>query len=390
MARYAVVGAGMMGRVVARDLVESEPSAEVSLYDRDEELLARAARFIGSGRVRASTLDVTRGREVVEALAGHDAAVAAVPHGMSLTVVERAIEAGTSLVDLVGEGPEARRRLHERAVDRAVLVIPGCGVAPGISNVCVGRGMELLDETENAAVYVGGIPKVKAPPLDYQTVYLLESVFNAYRRNAVIVRGGERVELPPLSGVERIRFPDPIGELEAFYTDGLGSLPLTVGGRISGELFEKTLRYPGHAEKIRLLADCGLLSGEPVSVDGNEVRPFDLLTRVLGDRLRLGPAGDWLVMRVIVDGRKEGSHRRHVFELVDELDPETGYTAMARTTGLTAALAARWIARGTLQERGVLFPEEIFLGSRFPEFVDELSTRRVRVSHREVDVPAEA
>jgi saccharopine dehydrogenase-like NADP-dependent oxidoreductase len=390
LTRYAVLGAGMMGRVVARDLVESEPSAEVSLYDRDEDLLARAIGFIGNDRARGGTLDVDRRPESVEALQGHDVAVAALPHGASLGVVELAIEAGTSLVDLVGEGPEARRRLHQSAAERGILVIPGCGVAPGISNFCVGRGMELLDEIESAAVYVGGIPKVKAPPLDYQTVYLLESVFNAYRRNAVVVRGGERVELPPLSGLERVRFPDPIGELEAFYTDGLGSLPLTVGRRVSGELYEKTLRYPGHAEKIRMLSDCGLLSDEPVQVDGVYVRPLRVLTRALEDRLRLGPAGDWLVMRVVVSGRKAGTPRSHVFDLVDELDRATGYTAMARTTGLTAAAAARWIARGRIGERGVLFPEEIFLGSRFEEITAELSTRGVHVRHRVVEGDGEA
>jgi saccharopine dehydrogenase-like NADP-dependent oxidoreductase len=375
----------MMGRVVARDLVESEPSSVVSLFDRDEELLARADRFIGNDRVHTAALNVAEGRNAVDALAGHDVAVAALPHGLSLRAVEQAIEAGTSLVDLVGEAPEARRRLHQRAVERGVVVIPGCGVAPGISNFCVGRGLELLDETERAAVYVGGIPKVKAPPLEYQTVYLLESVFNAYRRNAVVVRGGARVELPPLSGLERLEFPEPIGELEAFYTDGLGSLPLTVGERVSGELYEKTLRYPGHAAKIRLLSDCGLLSDDPVLVDAVEIKPLHLLTRVLEERLRLGPAGDWLVMRVLVEGRKAGSRRSHVFDLVDELDPETGYTAMARTTALTAATAARAVTGGKIGERGVLFPEEIFLGARFDEIVLELSTRGVHVRHRVVD-----
>ena len=89
------------------------------------------------------------------------------------------------------------------------------------------------------------------------------------------------------------------------------------------------------------------------------------LQKVLEERLKLGPAGDILVLKVLVQGHKEGKRRVHTFELIDFFDPVTGNTAMARTTGFTAACAARAIASGSITTRGVLFPEEIFLGDRY-------------------------
>ena len=195
-----------------------------------------------------------------------DISVDGCPHARSLDALEASIEAGVSFVDLVGSKPELRRALDQKARAAGVLVVPGLGVAPGLSNVLVARGMASLDETRDAVIYVGGIPRERTPPLEYQTVYSLVSMFGAYLRPAQIWVDGEKSTAEPLTGIEILEFPPPIGPLEAFYTDGLASLVLTVPHRIRGSLSEKTLRYPGFAEKVKVLKDCGLLGAEPVQV----------------------------------------------------------------------------------------------------------------------------
>jgi len=381
--RYAVFGAGMMGRVVAKDLIGSEPDAHVTLLDFSEELLGKASAAIGSDRLRVARVDAKDREATKRAMAGHDAAVGALPHALSLPLVEAAVASGTSLVDLVGEASQMRRALDGEARANGAIIVPGCGVAPGISNFCVGRGMELLDETHRAVIYVGGIPREPRPPLYYETVYLLESVLGVYQRPATIRLGGEHVEVEALSGLEELEFPEPVGVLEAFYTDGLGSLPITVGDRVQGDFYEKTLRYPGHAAAIQLLRACGLFERRPIDVGGASVPPVVLLQKVLEERLKLGPAGDILVLKVLVQGQKDGERRVHTFELIDFFDPATGNTAMARTTGFTAACAARSIASGSITTRGVLFPEEIFLGDRFAAIVSELEKKGVTITHSE-------
>ena len=381
MRDYAVIGAGQMGRVIAKELIDSGTGSEVSLFDISDTLLAEAAHFIASDRLSTQVLDITDTATASAALEDHTVAIGALPHSMSYPAIQAAIGAHISFVDLVGEAPERRAALHDQAADAGCLIVPGMGVAPGISNMCIGRGMELLDETHNGSIYVGGIPVKKEPPLYYQTVYLLESVFNAYLRPATIIENGEHVTVEPLSGLEEISFPEPIGTLEGFFTDGLASLPLTVGGDIKNNLFEKTLRYPGHLECMRALKECGLLDDRPVMIGGSEIVPRDVLIELLGEKLRLSSEGDILVMRIEVEGLKEGKEQRHIFELVDYLDTETQYTAMARTTGFPAVLAARMIANDELPERGVWFPEQLFTGDRFERMIDELAKMGVELKY---------
>ena len=380
MEKFAVLGAGQMGMVIAKELLENDSDTVVSLYDLNSATLEDAAIFIASERLNTQIVDIGDPAKTAAALEGHIAAIGALPHSLSYPAILAAIDARVSFIDLVGEAPEERVALHDRAVEAGCLILPGMGVAPGISNVCVGQGIEWLDETLNAYIHVGGIPVRKEPPLFYQTVYLLESVFNAYLRPATIIEEGKPVIVEPLSGLEEISFPEPIGVLEGFITDGLASLPLTVGGNIENSLVEKTLRYPGHVACMKVLKECGLLDDSPIEVDGLKISPRDVLIELLGEKLQLGPEGDILVMRVIVEGIRDGKEQRHIFELVDYFDVETGYTAMARTTGFPAVLAARMIASNELPEKGVFFPEQLFIGERFERMIEWLAQKGVEVT----------
>lgn len=382
MSTFAVLGAGLMGRVVAKDLLDSEPDARVTLLDRDDTLLGGAIEFVAHPGLTATRVDMLDVDLAARTVAGHDAAVAALPHRLSLTALEIAIRGRVPIVDLVGEAPETRVALDERAQAADIVIIPGCGVAPGLSNVFVGQGVDRLDDARDAAIYVGGIPRTPRPPLEYETVYALESVFGACLRPARVFEQGREAEVEVLSGLERLEFADPVGSLEAYFTDGLGSLVVTMAGRITGSLVEKTLRYPGFAERVSLLLACGLLERAPVRVGAVDVAPFDVLITQLGGKLQLGPDGDLLVMRVVVSGTTDGRPDRHVFELIDAYDPVTGYTAMGRTTGFPAALAARMIASGEIAERGVRFPEQLFVGALGDRFVDSLRQRGLAIRCR--------
>ena len=129
----------MMGRVVAKDLIGSGPDAHVTLLDFREDLLEEASAEIGSDRLRVARVDATDREATKRAMAGHDAAVGALPHALSLPLVEAAVasEDVTRRSRRIGFAKEAR--------SNGATIVPGCGVAPGISNFCVGRGMELID-----------------------------------------------------------------------------------------------------------------------------------------------------------------------------------------------------------------------------------------------------
>ena len=219
-----------------------------------------------------------------------------------------------------------------------------------------GRGVELLDETERVVIYVGGIPRNPRPPLNYQIVFAIESVLNAYERDVSIIRNGRLHIVPPLSGVEPIGFPPPFETLECFYTDGLGSLLHTMSERVTHGLEEKTIRYPRHAHLVETLKECGLFSKEAIEVAGQDVVPRSVLETLLDERLRLDDGKDVTLLRVVVSGQKENEPLTHVFEMVDHYDPTTNLTSMARTTGFPASVSAQMIADGTIDERGGAVP----------------------------------
>jgi saccharopine dehydrogenase-like NADP-dependent oxidoreductase len=156
-----------------------------------------------------------------------------------------------------------------------------------------------------------------------------------------------------------------VGTVEAFNTDGLRSLAATL--RVPF-MKEKTLRWPGHAEKMRMLRETGFLSPEPLEIGGARVRPYDLTTRLLFDawRLREGEA-DLTVMRVTATGTVGGKPRTRIWDLYDEADPATGYHSMARVTGFPCVIVAAMLARGELKRPGVAAPEALAADDRLYE-----------------------
>ena len=373
-----------MGWVMAKVLLDGESDGRVMLWDIDEKDISEAVVNVQSERMNVLRLDINDTNAAVQKLTGQNVVISALPHSESLPCLKAAVGAKVSCIDLVGEAPEKRLTLHSEAENAGIIVIPGLGVAPGLSNICVARGVELLDTTSDAVIYVGGIPVEKTPPLDYQTVYSLESVFKTYLRPAKIYQNGVETEVAPLSGLEILNFPEPIGDLEAYYTDGLASLTHTMKGKISGLLEEKTLRYPGFAAKIKFLLESGFLTTTPVKIGEYKIAPLDFLIKLLEPKLKLGPKGDLLVMRVMVTGIKDNRPQTQHFELIDEYDPVTKYSSMARTTGFPAVCGARMIAAGKITPKGVLFPEQIFTGPLYGDLISALAALGVTINYKSI------
>lgn len=381
MSNFLVVGAGMMGAALAKDLIESDREHAVTLADRSAVQLARAAGSVSSERLTFLELDITEEKGSEAAFRDSDVVLGALPHSQSVPALATAVRNDVHYVDLVGSRTEARLEHDEAARARGVCLISGMGVAPGISNVCVGRAVDALDETETARILVGGVPLHPEPPLYYRVVYAIESVLNAYERPARVKLDGQVQEVAPLSGLEAIAFPAPFDRMECFYTDGLNSLLHTMGERVDRELVEKTIRYPGHAQAIETLKACGLFSREPIESRGMEVVPRHVLENLLEETLARGDERDVTLLRVVVEGKKEGRATTHAFEMVDQYDTGTHLTSMARTTCFPASIAAQLIAAGTIDRVGCLFPEDLFCGDLYETLMSYLEERGVVVSH---------
>ncbi|MFH1160054.1 MAG: saccharopine dehydrogenase C-terminal domain-containing protein [bacterium] len=359
--KIIILGAGLVGGPMALDLAK-DPDFQVSVVDINKETLQKVTE--GSS-VKPIQMNLSFPEEVTRLVASYDLVLNAVPGFMGFQTLKAVIEAGKNVVDIAFfiEDPFA---LEDLARKKNVTAIMDCGVAPGMCNVLIGYVDHLLDETEKIIYYVGGLPQVREWPYEYKAVFSPLDIIEEYTRPARFIENGKPVVRPALSDAELLNFPG-IGTLEAFNTDGLRSLVHTIK---CPNMREKTLRYPGHIEKMRLLRETGFFSQEILEINGKMIRPIDVTARLLFPKWKLKEGEvDITIMKVVVEGKKERKRLRYVYDLFDTYDPVTRVHSMARTTGYTATVALRMIAEGIYDHKGITVPE--FLGKR-PECVNFL------------------
>jgi len=372
--RVLVLGCGRMGSAIALDMVQSDEVSKVVIGDFDEKKADQLAAKLKSDKVLGQRIDVTDQKATMKLMKNFNVIISALPHGVNVLANKAAIGAGAHLVDLAYE--EQQWKMDTPAKEAGVTLIPGCGVAPGLTNILAGYGVSLIDEVDTIHIVCGGIPQKPVPPLGYRIVFSTHGLVGMYCEKSRIVMNGKVVEVDTLSGLEKIEFPG-LGELEAFYTDGLSTLLHTMKGKVKN-MNEKTARWPGHAEKIMAFRDTGFFDTQPVEVNGVKVVPRKVAVSILDKALRLGEEKDVTVLRVDVTGKKNGNNVEHSFVTVDFFDEERGVTSMARTTGYTAAIVGRMVARGDIQKRGVV-PPEVAVAGKFEGFVSELADRGIKI-----------
>ncbi|MDT8341469.1 MAG: saccharopine dehydrogenase C-terminal domain-containing protein [Longimicrobiales bacterium] len=358
--RFLVLGGGAQGSAAAFDLLGRDDVERVVIADAEA---GPPRPFLAphlGGKLHLQPVDAADHGAVREAMEGVDAVLCGLPYYFNYDMAALAVECGCHFCDLGGntEIVEAQRGLHEQAVERGVSVIPDCGLAPGMVNILAQAGIDALDETASVRIRVGGLPQQPVPPLNYQIVYSMEGVLDYYTTLSIVLEDGRLVRKAALSEVEPVRFPEPVGELEAFHTaGGISTMPYRYQGRIP-HMEYKTLRYPGHAALMEAIRELGLLSTEPVRVGECLVTPRDAFIEIVSPRLR-NPVGDDLVaMRVEVEGTRDGAPRTVRWELLDYCDNEHQITAMMRTTGFSLAVTALMQADGRVARKGVHTPDE--------------------------------
>lgn len=357
--KVIVLGSGLVGGPMALDLAK-DSRFDVYAVDVNKKALEK---FKAESKVTPIHSDLSDPASVKALVADYGLVVNAVPGHMGFRTLEAIIEAGKNVVDIAffAEDPFL---LDKKAQAKGVTAIVDCGVAPGMSNVLIGYVDQLLDKTDSVLIYVGGLPEVRQWPYEYKAVFSPNDVIEEYVRPARYVENGHLVVRPALSDAEYLEFPG-MGTLEAFNTDGLRSLATTID---APNLKEKTLRYPGHIEKMAVLRETGFFNQEEIEVNGVKVRPLDVTARLLFPMWEMKEEDrDITVLQVIIEGEKDGQKERYVYDMLDRYDTATDTHSMARTTGYTATVAARMLAEGLFTRKGICPPE--FVGQQ-PECVD--------------------
>ena len=373
--RMLLLGCGNIGAVAAADLVDNT-DYEIVVADNELKRAETLVERLGKNRVSAMKVDASNRRSLTGCLKGFDIVLGFLPGRLAYGLAESCIEAGRNLVDVsfMGENPLA---LNGKASAANVAIVPDCGLAPGISNVLVGHATKCLDRVDSVHIMVGGIPEKPVPPLEYVITWSTESLIDEYTRKARIIRDGKRVDADALSELETIDFPG-VGKLEAFLTDGLRTLLDTL--RDVPDMWEKTLRYPGHVTKINTLKNLGFFEEEKVTVEKAGVSPRRLSVKLLTEKLVRPDICDLVAMKINVSGVKDGKHSSLVYHLLDRCDSDRGITAMARTTAYPASIVAQFLAEKSVKTTGVIPPEKLGMDDElFRRFSNELKARGITI-----------
>lgn len=367
MKKVIVLGAGLVGKAMAADLATT---FDVTAADISTDALSSVA----SHGIKTTQVDFSDQEKLVSIVREFDLVVGAVPGFMGYNTVESVIKAGKNMVD-ISFFPEDPFLLDELAREHNVTVVTDCGVAPGMGNIILGshnKSMEVIDYE----CLVGGLPVVREWPYEYKAVFSPIDVIEEYIRPARYVQNGSVVVKEALSDPELIHFPGT-GTLESWNSDGLRSLIKTMPG--IPNMIEKTLRYPGCIEYLRVLRESGFFSYDPVEINGVQVRPIDVTARLLFPKWKLQPGErEFTIMRIRISGKENGVKRNYEYNLMDYTDEKSGTLSMARTTGYTCTAAVHLVAEEKFKRPGICPPE--YLGEdpdHFQFILDYLARRGV-------------
>ena len=384
---FAILGSGMQGTAAEFDLARfAEPQA-ILLGDANIAQARLSAKrvndLVGREICKPSQVDALDPISLAQFLEPVDVLLSCVPYWMHPKIAQVAINTQTSMCDLGGNTDVTRETLamDELAKTAGVTLIPDTGLAPGLVNSLGLYLLEHLDSAESIKLYCGVLPQHPVPPFNYKLTFNVEGLVAEYDYQAVTLRNGEIVLVDTLDEIEEITL-ESLGKMEAFTTSGgTSTAPYTFKGRVQNYQY-KTIRWPGHCEKMRIFRDFGFWGEELIDVKGVSVKPRDLFCKVFGDALRKFQDLDQCVVRGVGVGIQNGQRVQLQVDIFDRQCEHTGFTSMERTTGFSIAIHAAAIASGKLPT-GCLRYETALSGT---EFCHEIQRRGVSLKFSEVSL----
>ena len=381
---YAVIGAGRQGTASAYDLAVHGGASRIILVDLDKKAADSAAARINNLIRREISegvqMDVQNQKDIQSLLENIDAFISAVPYYFNLELTKTAIKTKTHMTDMGGNEKVVAEQLelNKEASKAGISVIPDCGMGPGMTGSLAAYGISLMDKAQDVYIWDGGLPQDPNPPWNFQLTFHVNGLTNEYYGEATFLRKGRVIKLPTFTEYEMVDFP-PAGQLEAFVTAGGTSTAIMTYKDKLRTYQNKTLRYPGHFEQFRAYKILGLFELEPISFQDSKIVPRDFFHALLEPKLRASPDyRDMCLIRVVVQGLKDGKHYEFMAELVDKHDEETGFTSMERVTGWHTAIMLEMAVQGRAK-KGV---HGLEIAVDPAEFMAEAKKRGFKITER--------
>lgn len=376
-----ILGAGMMGHAIAFDLCRFSNFKTIFIGEKENQTKKFASRFLKKKNVEIVGLDVEDVKKVKQYYDTVDVVISAVPYRFNYALAKLAVQTRTHFIDLGGNNTivQKERGLFKQAQKQGMTIIPDLGLAPGLVSIITHDIVNHMDTVDSVKLRVGGLPLYPQPPFNYQIVFSPYGLINEYVEDAIVLDHGNILTKKSMTDIEHLEFPRPFGMMEAFLTSGgCSTLPYTYKDVIK-YLDYKTIRYPGHCEKITTLLNLGLAEEKKIRIGSATVSPRDVFASLFATHVP-STGEDVVLLKVLSKGRLNGKPLNREYLLIDYYDSKNNITAMMRTTGYPVSITAQMIENGTIQQQGVFCPEEIIP----PEpFFAELKKRGVNIIIKE-------
>ncbi len=379
--KITVIGAGSIGAAVVRELCKrSEEVTQVQICDTRSQALQRLHDHVDSPSLRSFQVDARDMNVLSQIVQGSDCVISCVPAELNPDLAELCLNSGVHFCDLGGKDQFVNQELSldEQAREKSVWIVPNCGLAPGLVNILCLHAIDQLDWAKAAHLRVGDVPLHPEPPFNFRISWSAERIIDDYTNPAQLIKDGRVVEVDALSHDEEIHFDEaPFEHMEAFCTQGgLSTLTDMLAGEVDA-LDHKTIRWPGHAQQMRFIMGLGLGEDRKIGVR-THLTYRDILVRRMRDRLG-GDYEDAVLMRVVVQGERDGQPATIVYEMVERYNEATHQTAMMRCTAVPTIVAALLLAREqSVSGGGADVPENVLPRDRF---LSEVSERGLDIRH---------
>jgi lysine 6-dehydrogenase len=375
--KIIVFGSGMMGSAIAYDLSKFSNFGEIAIADKDNKTLESAKNFLKNRDINYISLDVENLSKLKKTFKNFDIAISAIPYKYNYKLAKISVETKTHFLDLGGNNNivDKERSLFDKAKKSGVTIIPDCGLAPGLASVITRDIVEQMNSVDYVKIRVGGLPINPQPPLNYQIVFSPYGLINEYVEDSIILKNGKILKKKSMTEIEKINFPKPFGEMEAFLTSGGAStLPFTYKDKIR-YLDYKTIRHPGHCKHFKHLLDLGLANKEKIYIGKKEITPRDEFVSFL---LKILPKNekDVVLLKVLSKGIKEDKDVTIDYTMIDYYDKKNNITSMMRTTSYPTSIIAQLIEKEKIKDHGVFGCEEIV---PCKPFFNELKKRDIKI-----------
>ena len=353
-----------MAQSTVPDLLESPGVQRVGIAGRNAAKAKAFSKLFKDDRAVPVPLDARDPAALVRELKGWGCVINSAWYDLNVPITQAAIEAGIHYVDLGGLYHQTllQLKLDKKAKDAGVTCVLGIGSTPGTMNVMGAYGAGKLDRIQkvllrsSGAVVSGGEAGKFVPP------YAIRTIFDEFSMEAPILRNGKIRFVPALSGLERSEFVAPVGVVEGYYTihSELATMPQNLGKGVQEMDF--IVAFPAEfRQTIASLVGLGLANRDSVQVDGATVRPYDVTSTVIDDLPKpKEPEQDVDIQRCVLIGEKSGHPMTLRYEAVTWPHKRWNLGGGVVDTGVPPSIAAQWLLKGRIKERGVVPPEVAF------------------------------